>query len=64
MKDHITGGENMDYLTVAEVAEVLKVSQKTVRSWIQSLDLPASKLGREYRVQRNKLEKWISDHAS
>jgi excisionase family DNA binding protein len=37
-------------LTIAEVAESCQVSQRTVRRWIDSGDLPAYLLGRLRRI--------------
>lgn len=51
------------YLTVDEVAEMLQVSIDTVRNWINRKKdpLPAFKLGREWRVERGDLERFIKD---
>jgi excisionase family DNA binding protein len=51
------------YLTLDEVAELLSVSVDTVRNWINRKKdpLPAFKIGREWRVQREDLEKFIQD---
>ncbi|WP_138417964.1 helix-turn-helix domain-containing protein [Sinomonas gamaensis] len=40
-----------DLLTVAEVAERLRVTAKTVYSYIRAGRLPAARLGRNYRVR-------------
>ena len=39
-------------LTVAEVAQLLKVNQQTVRNWIDAGSLPAIRLGRVVRIKR------------
>jgi excisionase family DNA binding protein len=51
------------YLTVDEIAEMLQVSIDTVRNWINRKKdpLPAFKLGREWRVERADLEKFIRE---
>jgi excisionase family DNA binding protein len=36
--------------TVSEIAELLKVSQRTVRRWISTEDLAVHRLGRSVRV--------------
>jgi excisionase family DNA binding protein len=41
-----------EYLTVAEVAETLKLNQQTVRNWIDQGRLPALRLGRRVRIRR------------
>jgi len=51
------------YLTVDEIAEMLQVSIDTVRNWINRKKdpLPAFKLGREWRVERVDLERFIRE---
>lgn len=41
-----------DFLTVAEVADVLKLNQQTVRNWIDRGELPALRVGRRVRIRR------------
>lgn len=45
-----------EMLTVEEIAKELRVSPKTVRSWITSGELVALDIGREYRISRAHLE--------
>lgn len=49
-------------LTVPEVAAIIGVSEKRVRSLIKQGDLPAFKLGREYRIKNGELDSWIEAH--
>ncbi len=44
------------YLTVAEVAELLKLNQQTVRNWIDQGSLPALRVGRRVRIRRSDLD--------
>lgn len=41
------------FLTVAEVAEVMRVSKMTVYRLVHSGELPAVRFGRSYRVPEN-----------
>jgi excisionase family DNA binding protein len=45
------GGD--DFLTVAEIARILKLNQQTVRNWIDHGTLPALRVGRRVRVRRS-----------
>ena len=45
------------YLTVAEVAELLKLNQQTVRNWIDAGSLPAVRVGRRVRIRRSDFER-------
>ena len=42
-----------EFLTVAEVAEILKLNQQTVRNWIDAGTLPAVRIGRRVRIKRS-----------
>jgi len=52
------------FLTTHEVAELLKVGEPTVRTWIHNLELRAVRLGREYRVAVRDLEAFVNEHAT
>ena len=41
-----------EFLTVAEVAAILKLNQQTVRNWIDQGSLPAVRVGRRVRIRR------------
>lgn len=49
------------YLTVAEVAELLKLNQQTVRNWIDQGSLPALRVGRRVRIKRSDLERVLEE---
>jgi excisionase family DNA binding protein len=42
-----------EYLKVEEVAARLKLKEKTIRDWILRGELPAYKLGKEWRIRRD-----------
>jgi len=56
-----TSGGNLEdtFLTVAEVAEMLKLNQQTVRNWIDQGSLPALRVGRRVRIRRSDLERLL-----
>jgi excisionase family DNA binding protein len=46
--------------TVQEVAQQMKVSERTVRNWIEKEGLPAFPIGkRGYRVAKVDLDTWV-----
>ncbi len=51
-------------LTTHEIAELLKVKEATVRSWIHHQELRAVKLGREFRVAVKDLEAFVNERAT
>ncbi len=46
-------------MTVAEVAETLKLNEQTVRNWIDPGKLPAVRLGRRVRVKRADFDRLV-----
>lgn len=47
------------YYTIEEVAKMLKVAYLTVYRWIQSGKLVAYKAGKQYRIEKSDLDKFI-----
>ena len=48
-----------EILTLPEVAQLLKVAEKTVYTMAQKGDLPAFKVGGPWRFRRTALDTWI-----
>ncbi len=46
-------------MTIQEVADLLKVSSATVRSWIKEGELRAVRLEREFRIARIDLQDFV-----
>ena len=54
-----------EYLTVAEVADLLKLNSQTVRNWIDRGELPAVRVGsRRVRVRQSDLDAFIDAGAT
>jgi excisionase family DNA binding protein len=54
-----------ELLTVAEVAETLKVNQQSVRNWIDRRELPVGRVGqRRVRIRRSDLERYLEAGAT
>jgi excisionase family DNA binding protein len=50
---------NEAFMTVAEVAALLELNQRTIRNWIDQGSLPALRLGRRVMVLRPDLDRLI-----
>lgn len=50
-------------MTIADVAEHLGLHELTVRRLAREGAIPALKLGRQWRVKRDLLEKWIESRS-
>lgn len=48
------------FVTVAEVADQLRVSNMTVYRLVQSGELPAVRIGRSYRIREDDVDKYLS----
>jgi excisionase family DNA binding protein len=55
--------DKSDMMTIAEVARYLKLHELTVRRLAREGELPAFKVGRQWRVKRELLEAWIEQRS-
>jgi excisionase family DNA binding protein len=46
-------------LTVAEVADELRMNQQTIRNWIDAGTLPSVRIGRRVRIKRSDLDQLV-----
>lgn len=52
----------MDQLmTIEEVAQYMRISRFTVYRLAKSQFLPATKIGRQWRFQREEIDRWVRD---
>ena len=51
-----------EFFTVAEVAERLGVSTRTIRRWIENKELVAHRFGRAVRIAENDLKAFLAMH--
>ncbi|MFA7369230.1 MAG: PTS sugar transporter subunit IIA [Kiritimatiellales bacterium] len=49
-----------EIMTIEEVAEYLRVSERTVYDWAQKGQLPGGKLGTTWRFKRSDIEVWVN----
>ncbi len=50
-----------ELMTVTETCRLLKIPQQRLYRHLQRRDIPAFKLGNEWRFVRSDLEQWIRD---
>lgn len=53
------GSEPLKFLTVEQTAELLQLSRRTLHRMIQRKDLPAFKVGGQWRIHETALAKWL-----
>ncbi len=47
-------------LTVKDVANLLKVNEKTIYRWLKKGEIPVYKIGEQYRFNRSELLEWVT----
>lgn len=50
-----------DILTIREVAEMLKLTEKTAYRLVSDGEIPGFKVGGSWRFSRKELEKWVTE---
>jgi excisionase family DNA binding protein len=51
----------LKFLTLAEAATILQVSKRTVLRMIQKKDVPALKVGGQWRLRESQLKRWAEE---
>lgn len=60
-KQESNSGENGQFLTTGEIAEILRVHQRTVQRWISSSRLKATKVGPKIlRVRKQDFDEFLA----
>lgn len=50
-----------EWLTLKEIATELKYHIETIREWVREGQLTAYKMGKDYRVKRSDLDKFLAE---
>ncbi len=53
--------EEFRFLTLDEAAKILKVSRRTIFRLLQQNNLPALKVGGQWRISERKFREWLED---
>ncbi len=56
--------QDNNLLTISQVARYLKLHELTVRRLARDGELPAVKIGRQWRIKRDVMEAWIAERSS
>jgi excisionase family DNA binding protein len=56
--------EGLVLYTSAEVAELLRLNHQVVQRKLQAGEIPAYRIGREWRVERGQLVAWLEEHSN
>ncbi|MGI6256640.1 MAG: helix-turn-helix domain-containing protein [Anaerovoracaceae bacterium] len=52
------------WVNIAEVASYLGVNKDTIRNWIKKTDIPAQKIGRQWKFRLSEIDEWIKSGKS
>ena len=56
--------DGIDLYTSAEVADLLRLNHQVVQRKLQAGEIPAYRIGREWRVERAQLMAWLETHSN
>ena len=56
-----TAISSVQFLTVAEVAKMMRVSKMTVYRLVQAGALPAVRVGRSYRIREDDVDRYLAN---
>ena len=56
---------NLDnYISLEDAAEYLNIKPVTLRKWIKDKNIPAHKIGKQWKFKRSELEEWVKSGQS
>lgn len=57
----MTGFQELKLLTLSEAASILQISKRTLLRMIQQRDVPAFKVGGQWRIRETQFRKWVEE---
>lgn len=56
------GGEQMEFYTMKQIAEMMNVHPNTVQKWVSTEKLQHYKIGQSVRVNKDDLDSFLSEY--
>jgi len=50
---------NENYISIEDAAIFLNIKPVTLRKWIKEKNIPAHKIGKQWKFKRSELEEWV-----
>ncbi len=50
---------NENYISIEDAALFLNIKPVTLRKWIKDKNVPAHKIGKQWKFKRSELEEWV-----
>jgi excisionase family DNA binding protein len=61
MEDMKKPDSSIRLLTLAEAASILKISKRTLHRMIQNHQIPAFKVGGQWRILESRFQEWVQE---
>ena len=55
---------NEPWVNIDDVSNFLGVTKDTVRNWIKKTDIPAHKIGRQWKFKLSEIDEWVKSGKS
>lgn len=55
---------NEKWSNLEEISEYLGVTKDTIRNWIKKTDIPARKIGRQWKFKLSEVDEWVKSGKS
>ena len=55
---------NEKWSSIEEIAEHIQVHKDTIRIWIRKGEIPAHKIGKQWRFRISEIDEWVSSGKS
>ena len=52
------------WVNLEDIALYLGVTKETVRNWIKKTDIPAHKIGRQWKFKQSEVDEWVKSGKS
>ena len=52
------------WVGIDEIAKYLGVNKDTIRNWIKKKELPACKIGRQWKFKKDEVDAWVKSGKS
>ena len=56
--------EQDGWVGIEELAKYLGVNKDTIRNWIKKKELPACKIGRQWKFKKDEVDAWVKSGKS
>ena len=53
-----------NWISIDEAAKYLGVTKDTIRNWIKKADIPACKIGKQWKFKLSELDAWVKSGKS